>query len=199
MKRLVTLLLLVITSSIFAQKTYYNQAVNSCADKSSDELINKCIKGSYLLNYDFETDKGTMISTDKIKKPILLIAAAGWSAPAVAQIPAINEMVDMYGDKMEFIVIFWDKKDKIKRFQDRLNPAVKLVPARDGDKVERGNLDISGFVHKLDYPTAYLIDKSKKFTDVLRGAATPSKGVTWDDVNDKNGEDLEAFIQQVIK
>lgn len=198
MKKVITLLLIVVSSSVFAQRVYYNQAVNSCTNKSSEELINKCIKDSYLLNYDFTSAKDEVISTKAIKKPIMLIASAGWSAPCFGQIPALNKMVEKYHDKVEFVMIFWDKKEKIKRFQDKLDKRVILVPASAKDKVEKGNLDISGFVHKLDYPTAYLIDKSKKFIDVKRGAATPSKTMTWDQVNASNTKEFETFISQVI-
>lgn len=199
MKRLVSFLLIILTTSVFAQKKYYNQAVNSCAGKSSDELIDKCIKDSYLLNYDFTTDEGKVISTKDIKKPIVILAAAGWSAPCIGQIPALNEIVDIYHNDVQFIMIFWDKKGKIGRFKSKVDSRVLLVPAGDSDKVEKGNLDISGFVHKLDYPTAYLIDKTKKFVDVKRGAAIPSKTVTREQANETNASDLEAFVKQVLK
>lgn len=198
MKRLVTLVLIVLVSNVFAQRTYYNQAVNSCADKSSDELINKCIKNSHLLNYDFTTDKNEVISTKKINKPIVLIAAATWSAPCFGQVPALNKMVEKYHDKVQFVMIFWDKVDKLGRMQERLDDRIILVPAGDKDKVEKGNLDISGFVHKLDYPTAYLIDKSKKFVDVKRGAAIPTKTITKEEATATNISELETFISQVL-
>ncbi|WP_159439321.1 TlpA family protein disulfide reductase [Tenacibaculum agarivorans] len=198
MKRIVTLLLVIVSSSsMLAQRTYYNQAVNSCAGKSSEELIS-CIKNSYLLDYDFKTDQDKLVSTKEIKKPIVLITAATWSAPCFGQVPALNRMVKKYHEQVEFIMIFWDSKDKIKRFQDKLDSRITLIPAGADDKVEKGNLDISGFVHKLDYPTAYLIDKNKKFLDVKRGAATPSKTMNWDQVTDTNTKELETFISQVI-
>jgi thiol-disulfide isomerase/thioredoxin len=198
MKRLVSFLLIILATSVFAQKKYYNQAVNSCAGKSSEELIDKCIKDSYLLNYDFTTDEGKVISTKNIKKPIVILAAAGWSAPCIGQIPAINEIVDIYHEDIEFIMIFWDKKDKLGRFKDKVDSRVNLVPPGEIDKVEQGNLDISGFVHKLDYPTAYLIDKNKKFVDVKRGAAIPSKTVTREQANETNIAELEKFIKQAL-
>jgi thiol-disulfide isomerase/thioredoxin len=198
MNRLVSFLLIILTSSVFAQRKYYNQAVNSCAGKTSEELIDKCIKDSYLLNYDFTTDEGEVISTKNIKKPIVIIAAAGWSAPCHGQIPALNEIVDIYHNDVEFIMIFWDKKEKLGRFKDKVDSRVKLIPSRDIDKVAQGNLDISGFVHKLDYPTAYLIDKNKKFIDVKRGAAIPSKTVTREQANETNASELETFIKQAL-
>lgn len=198
MKRFVSFLLIILAASAFAQKKYYNQAVNSCAGKSSEELIDKCIKDSYLLNYDFTTDEGKVVSTKDIKKPIVILAAAGWSAPCIGQIPAINEIVDIYHKDFEFIMIFWDKKDKLGRFKEKVDSRVLLVPSGELDKVEQGNLDISGFVHKLDYPTAYLIDKNKKFVDVKRGAAIPSKTVTREQANETNISELEKFIKQAL-
>ncbi|MDY0779789.1 TlpA family protein disulfide reductase [Tenacibaculum sp. IB213877] len=200
MKKTFLLLTFLYTSLSFSQKVYYNQAVNSCSAKNDNDLIDKCIKNSYLLNYDFTTLNKETVSTSKIKKSIMLIATATWSAPCWGEIPAINEMVEKYSDKVEFIMIFWDKElDKIKKMAEKLDKRIKLVPAREEDKVATGNLDISGFVHKLDYPTIYLIDQEKKFVNVKRGAATPSKTMTWDQVNEINGKELEAFLAPVLK
>lgn len=198
MKRIVLLLLIIFASNTYGQKKYYNQAVNSCAAQTSEELIEKCVKNSYLLNYDFTSDEGKVVSTKNIKKPILILAAAGWSAPCISQIPAINKMVERYHNEIAFIMIFWDKKNKITRFKTKVDPRVTLVPSGAFDKVAKGNLDISGFVHKLDYPTAYLIDKTKKFVDVKRGAMIPSKTTTREQANEKNASALEAFIKQVL-
>ena len=53
-------------------KKYYNFAVNNCNEITSEGLIENCIKESYVLNYDFKTINDQLISTDKIKKPIVL-------------------------------------------------------------------------------------------------------------------------------
>ena len=199
MKRILILMLAVVSTSIFAQKTYYNNAVNSCTGSTSAELI-ECIKGTYLLDYDFKTIEGNLISTSKIKKPIVVIAAATWSGPFWGGMPALNEFVEKNHDKIEFIMIFWDKEDKIKRFTGKINENIALIPARESDKVERGNLDISGFVHKLnDYPTAYLIDKNKKFLDVIRGAASPSKTMKWDEVTKVNLANLNKAMSPLLQ
>ena len=198
MKNFLILLLVVVSSSTFAQKKYYNQAVNSCSEKTSEELISKCIINSYLLDYDFTTMENKVVSTEKIKKPIVLLAAATWSAPCWGEVPALNKMVEKYHDKVEFIMIFWDKEAKVKKMAEKLDKRISLVPAREQDKIEKGNLDISGFVHKLDYPTTYLIGKDKKFLNVKRGAATPTKEMNWDQVNELNTKKFEAFLAPAL-
>lgn len=200
MKKLSFVLLCLLTTVTFAQnKKYYNFAVNNCAENSTEGLIDKCIKGSYLLNYNFTTIDNQTISTNKINKPIVLIANATWSAPCWGDIPALNKMVEKYNDKLQFIMIFWDKEAKVKRMAEKLDKRVKLIPAREGDKVKKGYLDISGFVHKLDYPTAYLLTKDKQFVNVKRGAATPTKEFGWDKVNEVNTKDFEKFLAPVLK
>ncbi len=199
MNKLFFVLLCSVATVTFAQnKTYYNFAVNNCGEENAENLIKKCIKGSYLLNYNFTTMDSKTISTDKIQKPIVLLTTATWSAPCWGDVPALNTMVEKYGDKLEFIMIFWDKEAKVKRMAEKLDKRVKLVPARDIDKVQKGYLDISGFVHKLDYPTAYLINKDKQFINVKRGAATPTKDFGWEKVNEVNTKNFEAFLAPIL-
>lgn len=199
MKNLLTLIILTISLSIFAQKKYYNNAINSCKGTSSTELI-ECIKGTSLLNYDFTDINGKVISTDAIKKPIVIVAAATWSGPFWGGVPALNQIVDENKDKIQFIMIFWDKEEKIKKMAHKINENIALIPARAEDKVERGNLDISGFVHKIqDYPTGYLINKQKEFINVVRGAASPSKTMKWEEVTKINLANLNKVIAPLLQ
>lgn len=199
MKNLLTLILMTISLSIFAQKKYYNNAINSCSGSSSTELI-ECIKGTYLLNYDFTTIKGEVISTSEVKKPIVLVAAATWSGPFWGGMKALNQIVEENHEEIQFVMIFWDKEAKVKKMAHKINEHIALIPAREIDKVERGNLDINGFVHRIqDYPTAYLINKNKQFIDVVRGAASPSKTMKWEEVTRINLEKLNKFIAPVLK
>lgn len=199
MKKLLILILIIASSSIYAQKQYYNNAVNSCSGTTSTELI-ECIKGTYLLNYDFITVDEKTVSTGKIKKPIVIIAAATWSGPFWGGIPALNKIVEENHDKIEFIMIFWDKAAKVKKVAGKFNEHIALIPAREVDKVERGNLDICGFIHKIqDYPTGYFINKDKQFINVVRGAASPTKTMKWDEVTKINLANLKKVIAPLLQ
>ncbi|MFV0247494.1 MAG: TlpA family protein disulfide reductase [Tenacibaculum sp.] len=185
------------TSFLAQEKVYYNFAVNNCDEKTVDALINNCLIGSYLLNYDFITIDGKKISTDKLKKPIVLIATSTRSAPCWGDIPAINKMVEKYSNKITFLMVFWDDLDGIQRMQEKLDSRINLIPSTK--KFEnKAYTESYGFFHKLDYPTTYLISKSKKFLSIRRGAAYPSKSMNWDKVNQINEKDLEKFIEPVL-
>lgn len=198
MKNIVFVLSILFTTSFFAQeKVYYNYAVNNCSDETAEDLINNCLIGSYLLNYDFVTIDGKTISTDKVKKPIVLIAASTRCAPCWGDIPALNKMVEKYVDKVEFLMFFWDDLDGIQRMQKKLDPRIKLIPpTKKFDN--KAYTESYGFFHKLDYPTTYLINKDKKFVSIRRGAAYPSKDMNWDKVNEINEKELEELIKPVL-
>ncbi len=197
MKNLLTLILITLSFSLFAQK-YYNNAVNTCAGTSSAEII-ECIKGSTLLNYDFTDIKGQVISTGKTKKPIFIAAVSTRVAPFWAGIPALNKVAEKNHDKMEFILIFLDDEVKVNKVAHRINKYISLIPKRSIDKNENGMLDVSGFVHKLkDYPTGYLIDKNKMVIDVIRGAVTPNKERNLEQAIEMNRKDYNKALSVMI-
>lgn len=199
MKKLLTLLIITISLSVSAQKKYYNTVVNAYQGGSSNELI-ELVKGTTLLNYDFTDINGETISTDKVKKPIFIIAAATWSAPFWGAMPALDQIIEANHEKVEFIMLFWDKEDRVKKMSHKINKYARLIPARETDKVEKGKLDISGFIHKLkDYPTGYLVSKNKTILDVARGAASPSKTMGWDEVNKLNLEKINVIMDQLLQ
>jgi len=161
------------------------------------------VKGTTILNYDFKDINGKVISTDKTKKPIFIAAIATWSGPVWAGVPAMNKIVEKNHDKIDFIFIFWDKEEKIKKVAHKFSKHIALIPPRKDDKVERGNLNISGFVHKIkDYPTGYLIDKDKKLINVFRGSAVPNKDLSMAqaiDIKYKPLSNLERGLYFYIK
>lgn len=199
MKKILSLILIIISTSIFAQKRYYNNAVNNCGSTASSDLI-ECIKGSTLLNYDFTTITGETISTDKIKKSMFIIVTATWSGPFWGAVPALNQIMEENKDKIKFIIIFSDDKEKVMKKAGKISEYAAIVPAREGDKVERGNVDISGFAHKLiDNPTGYIIDKNKQIIDVARGAFSPSKTIKWEEVTKLNLDMINEMIVPLLK
>lgn len=200
MKKLFITLFLVILSNVgYSQKkVYYNLAVNNCSETTSEGLINKCLKGSYLLNYDFKTTDGELVSTEKIKKPIVIIAASTRFAPCWALLPSLNKMIEKYGSKLEFLMILRDGQAGIDRMKKQLNKKAKLISSTK-ELENKAHTEAYGFVHKLDYPTVYLINKKKQFIDIKRGAAVPSKSMNWKAVNEKNTKDLETLLAPALK
>ena len=205
MNRLLVLLTLFIATQTFSQKKiYYKDIVDDCITAAThdasmlDDVVYNCIKDKYISNYDFTSIDGETISTDKIETPIVLLTAATWCAPCWGEIPGLNKIVEKYDGKVKFIMLFWDMEKGVKRMAEKLDKRIFLVPSKEKLK-DRSSIRVSGFIHKLDYPSAYLITKKKKILNFKRGAASPSKSITKDEANEINEKELDDFIAPVLK
>lgn len=205
MKKLLLLLTLLVGTQSFSQKKiYYKDIVDDCITVSGndaamlDDIVYNCIKDKHISNYDFTSVDGETISTDAIDIPIVLLAAATWCAPCWGEIPALNKMVEKYDGKVKFIMLFWDTEKGVKRMAKKLDKRIFLVASKELTK-NRATIRTSGFIHKLDYPSAYLITDSKRILDFKRGALSPTKSMGWDEVNKINEEELDSFIKPVFK
>jgi hypothetical protein len=81
---------------------------------------------------------------------------------------------------------------------EKLDKRIFLVPSKEKLK-NKSSIRISGFIHKLDYPSAYLITDNKKILDFKRGALTPTKTRSKDEANQINEKELDDFIKRVVK
>lgn len=205
MKKILLLLtLLLVTKSFSQKKIYYKDIVDDCITTASsdaamlEDVVYNCIKDKFISNYDFTSIDGITISTNQIKKPIMLFAASTRYAPCRAQIPAINKIVEKYSDKIKFIMLFSNEEDDVKKIAEKFDKRITLVASKEKMK-DRSSLNVSGFIHKLDYPSAYLITSNKRILDFKRGALSPTKEMGWDEVNKINEEELETFIKPVLK
>lgn len=220
MRRLLFIIVFLISLNAWTQTTekiYYKDIVDSCIDDLNkeinlawknkenkkgialfDTLVNKCIKGKYLSNYNFKTIKKEVISTDKVSKPIVLLTSATWCGPCWGEIPALNKLAKKHKGEIEFIVLFWNRKKDLKKMAKQYDKSIHLIPS-ESEPIDKSSILISGFNHKLDYPGVYLIDKDKKILDFTRGAAFPNKNMGWDEVNEINEKKLTNFIKPVTK
>lgn len=201
---LVVAISLVSLKSFSQAKTYYKDIVGECvgesvADKAMiDDIVKNCVKGKYFANHDFETINDDIIITDKIKTPILLVAAATWCAPCWGEVPSINKIAKLYEGQLEVIVLFWDTKEKMTKIASQFENGISLIPSKSLTK-DKSTIMVGGFIHKLDYPAAYLISKDKKIIGFKRGAAYPTKKMGWDKVNEINEQQLNDFIKPALK
>ncbi|CAM1346704.1 TlpA family protein disulfide reductase [Tenacibaculum insulae] len=204
MKKIVLFLTLLLATQSFSQKKiYYKDIVDDCISIASndaamlDDVVYNCIKDKYISNYDFTSITGETISTDKIEVPIVLLTAATWCAPCWGEIPALNKMVEKYDGKVKFIMLFWDMEKGVERMAKKLDKRIFLVPSKE-KMANKSSIKVSGFIHKLDYPSAYLINSKKRILDFKRGALSPTKEMGWDEVNKTNEEELDTFIKAVL-
>lgn len=132
-----------------------------------DSLITHAIKGSYLNNFKLRKfSRSKEIQLYDIEKPVFMMTYASWCVPGVGEVPAFNSLADKYHDQVEFVVLFWGSRDKIKKIKKKY---VRQITVLYVDESENTNdFTIRTMKHSLGFPTSFLMDADKKILDVRR-------------------------------
>jgi len=92
-----------------------------------DSLVENHLVGTYMDNFKMSPIKGEPISFKEIEKPIFLITYATWCVPGIGEIPALNDLSDKFHDQIDFIVLFWDTKERLKEKEDEYSENIQLL------------------------------------------------------------------------
>ncbi|HTD99188.1 MAG TPA: thioredoxin family protein [Mucilaginibacter sp.] len=137
------------------------------------DSITNCITHSYVDNYIFETIDKKKFDVGKTHKPIFLTVSASWCEPCMAEIPALNKVVNEYSDKVDFLVLFWDTKKDLPRLAKRYNQKIFLIPSKTNTTDDMHTIDIAGFRNINGYPDVFLINENREIMGFKTGAAVP--------------------------
>ncbi|QYA26799.1 TlpA family protein disulfide reductase [Gramella sp. MT6] len=194
MKKLL-LVFLFIGPTVFSQqelqeKTYFSEALyfhlsdyNRKADlayrfndyEKGKELFENFtsthLEGSYMDNFKFRNLKKKEVALYDYKKPVFLITYASWCVPSKGEIPAINELAKAYKDKIDFVVLFWDKRDKVRELAEKFSTNISVVYVDESQN--NGAYVVKQLKHSLGLPTCFLISGDKKIMDILRSVFPP--------------------------
>jgi thiol-disulfide isomerase/thioredoxin len=131
-----------------------------------DSLVNHVVNGTYLDNFKVRKFSGRRIQLYKFEKPIYLITYASWCVPGVGEVPAFNDVADKYHDDIDFVVLFWGSRKKIRKIKRKYSRNIHVLYV--DEKENRNDFAIRTMKHSLGFPTSFFIDKDKKLLDVRR-------------------------------
>lgn len=131
-----------------------------------DSLINHVINGTYIDNFKVRKFSGRKIDLYRFEKPIYLITYASWCVPGVGEIPALNDVADKYHDEVDFVVLFWGSKKKIRKFKKKYNRNISVLYV--DERENRSDYTIKTMKHSLGFPTSFFIHSDKRILDVRR-------------------------------
>jgi len=156
-----------IKSYTYKSQIAYNEEDLEKAEFLFDSLITHVVVNSYMDNFNVRKLSGKKIDLYDFKKPIFLMTYASWCTPGVGEIPALNKIADTEYKNIDFIILFWDSKDKIKKIARKYSKKITIVYV---DETENTNDHIiESMKHSLGFPTSFFIDENKKIMDVRRG------------------------------
>jgi thiol-disulfide isomerase/thioredoxin len=115
--------------------------------------------------YDFKNTKG---------KVILVNFWATWCPPCVAEMPSLQKLYNDYGDKVDFVLVTYDDKEKVRNFLSENNYSFPVY-------FERNNRPVSLASNSI--PTTYLIDKKGVIIIKEIGAADWNSSISRNTIN----------------
>ncbi|MGA8855026.1 MAG: TlpA disulfide reductase family protein [Christiangramia sp.] len=129
------------------------------------------LEGSYMDNFKFQSLKRKEVNLYDYKNPVFLITYASWCIPSKGEVPALNELASEYKGKIDFVVLFWDKKDKVKELSKKFSSNISVVYVDESRN--NGAYVVKQLKHSLGLPTCFLLDEDKKIMDIRRSVFPP--------------------------
>ncbi len=131
-----------------------------------DSLVKKVANGSYLDNFKVRKFSGRRIDLYKFEKPIYLITYVSWCVPGKGEIPALNDIADSKHKEIDFVILFWGSKKKIRKFKREISNKINVLYV--DEKENRNDFAIRTMKHSLGFPTSFFIDENKRILDIRR-------------------------------
>lgn len=131
-----------------------------------DSLNKTYLKGTLISKLRLKRISSGYIDTDAIKTPILLISKKACLVTHREEIKAINEMANQYKGKLEFIVLYWDKKRLTKKATKGYNKNVNITYINERDNKLDSNL--SSIKNAFGVPACFYITESKQLSNIDR-------------------------------
>ncbi|MUP47134.1 redoxin domain-containing protein [Gramella sp. BOM4] len=152
----------------------YNKKANLAYERNEyekarelfDSFTSNQLEGSYMNNFRFSNLKKKQVQLYDFKKPVFLITYASWCIPGKGEVPALNELAAQYHDKIDFVVLFWDKHSKVKELSEQFSSKISIVYVDETEN--QGAYVVKQLKHSLGLPTCFLLAENKKVMDIRR-------------------------------
>jgi len=141
------------------------------ADRLFDTLVETKLKGTYIDNFKFLNLKGKEVALYDYRKPVYLLTYASWCIPGKGEIPALNELAKKYQDRIDFVLLFWDKRETAKKLSKQFNSHIEVLYV--DETTNNHSYVVENMKHSLGLPTCYLIAGNKKIMDIKRSVFHP--------------------------
>lgn len=158
-----------------------------------ENFIQDHLEGSFMDNFKFQSLKKKEVSLYEYENPVFLITYASWCIPSKGEIPAINKLASEYKNRVDFIVLFWDRQETAKKLSKKFSSDISVVYV--DESVNSGANVVKQLKHSFGLPTCFLLDKNKQITDIRR-SVFPSFNTEEEEAYRENYIALEASISK---
>ncbi len=153
----------------------YNKKNYEKAQYLFDSLVNHNLTKTSFDDFSFKRFGKRRIKISDVKKPIILITYSSWCIMGKGEIPALNQLAKDYEDKVQIMVLFWNKKSDMKHIAKKFDKNVIVCYANEN---ERKDSPIMMYMKRpLGFPTAYLINENKMLVDIKKSFVKPENKI----------------------
>ena len=131
-----------------------------------DSIIDNVVKGSYMDNFEVNKRSGSKTELYRFKKPIILITHCTWCAPGKGEIPALNKIAKKYHKEIDFVVLFWDSKKKVRKATRKYSNKINIIYVDERDN--KSDYVVRTMKHSFGMPSTFFIDENKMIVDLRR-------------------------------
>jgi thiol-disulfide isomerase/thioredoxin len=131
-----------------------------------DSLVQHRLIGTTFDNLTLKKSSGARLKLSSVKQPLFLLTYASWCVPNQGEIPALNKLARKYGKDVKIIVLFWDRKDKMKKLARKFSSRITVCYAHEYYKTDTRT--VAALKHTLGFPTSYFLDAERKIVDIRR-------------------------------
>lgn len=153
----------------------YNNKNYQIAENLFDSLVRNSLAGTHFDDFSFKRLGKSRIQLSKIDKPILLITYSSWCILGKGEVPALNNLAKEYKNKMQIVVVFWNKKKDMKRIARSFDSEIMVCYANDSE--QKDIKAISYLKKTFGFPTSYLIDENMELVDIQKNFVKPENKV----------------------
>ncbi len=131
-----------------------------------DSLVEHRLEGTTFDDYTFKKFRGGKLKLAAVGKPIVIITYAAWCVPAPGEIPAINKLAQQYGKDVKFVVLFWNRRENMKKIARKFSSRITVCYAHESYKNDAPI--VASMKHTLGFPTSFYLDENLKVVDIRR-------------------------------
>jgi len=131
-----------------------------------DSLVSNTLIGTQFDDFSFKRIGKKKLQLSSIKIPTLIFTYASWCIIEKGEIPALNKMAQDYKGKIKIVVVFWDKKQNMKKIARKLNSQIEVCYAHES--YSKDQVVIKFLKKTLGFPTSYYLDESKMLVSIKK-------------------------------
>jgi thiol-disulfide isomerase/thioredoxin len=161
-----------------------------------DSLVRYKLVGTKFDNFTLKSYDSKKVVLKEINKPIYLITFSSWCVFNNGDVPALNKLAEEYKKDVQIILLFWDKKENLKKIASKFKENIKICYANES--YDQDSRIVATLKHTLGFPTSYFIDEKQKVVNINRIISKYNPKATLDECFRESYENFNEVIKKSL-